>query len=62
MSNNKKIYLLDYKTGIHHNKYALQLRNYQHAIEKMGYEVLKKALIYIGEQINVVNLQPETKK
>ena len=62
LSNNKKIYLLDYKTGIHHNKYALQLQNYQNAIEKMGYKVLKKSLIYIGEQINVVNLQPEIKK
>lgn len=56
LSNNKKIYLLDYKTGVHHNKYALQLQNYQNAIEKMGYEVLKKSLIYIGEQINIVNL------
>jgi hypothetical protein len=32
------------------------LENYQKAIELMGYKVVKKALIYIGEQINVVNL------
>lgn len=56
LSKNKEIYLLDYKTGIHHSKYALQLENYQNAIEKMGYKVLKKSLIYIGEQINIVNL------
>ena len=56
LSKNKKIYLLDYKTGVHHNKYALQLENYQNAIEKMGYQVVKKSLIYIGEQINIVNL------
>ena len=56
LSNNKKIYLLDYKTGIQHDKYALQLQNYQNAIEKMGYQVLKKSLIYIGEQIKIVNL------
>ena len=52
----KEVFLLDYKTGTHNSKYQLQLDNYQFAIEKMGYKVVKKALIYIGEQINVVNL------
>ncbi len=56
LSRSKEVFLLDYKTGIHHPKYQLQLDNYQAAIEKMGYKVVKKALIYIGEQINVVNL------
>jgi hypothetical protein len=36
----------------------LQLENYQVAIEKMGYKVTKKSLIYIGEEIEVVNLAP----
>ena len=53
---NKEVFLLDYKTGVHDPKYQLQLENYQKAIELMGYKVTKKALIYIGEQINVVNL------
>ena len=51
-----EIYLLDYKTGLHQAKYQLQLDTYQKAIEKMGFKVVKKALIYIGETINVVNL------
>ncbi len=51
-----QIYLLDYKTGLHQSKYQLQLENYQHAIEKMGYKVTKKALIYIGETMEVVHL------
>jgi ATP-dependent exoDNAse (exonuclease V) beta subunit len=51
-----EIYLLDYKTGLHQAKYQLQLDSYQNAIEKMGFKVVKKALIYIGETINVVNL------
>lgn len=51
-----EVFLLDYKTGTHDHKYQLQLENYQNAIELMGYKVVKKALIYIGEQINVVNL------
>ncbi|MES2573452.1 MAG: UvrD-helicase domain-containing protein [Bacteroidota bacterium] len=56
LTKNNEVFLLDYKTGTHNPKYQLQLENYQNAIEKMGYKVLKKALIYIGEQINVVNL------
>ena len=56
LTKNNEVLLLDYKTGIHNRKYELQLENYQSAIEKMGYKVSKKALIYIGEAINIVNL------
>lgn len=56
LSNKKEVFLLDYKTGTHDPKYQLQLENYQNAIELMGYKVTKKALIYIGKKINVVNL------
>ncbi len=48
--------LLDYKTGLHQPKYQQQLEEYQSAIEKMGYRVTKKALVYIGERIKIVNL------
>ena len=54
--NKNEIYLLDYKTGLHQEKYTQQLENYQNAIEKMGFNVTKKALVYIGETIEVVNL------
>jgi len=56
LTKNNEVYLLDYKTGTHNQKYQLQLENYQDAIEKMGLKVTKKALVYIGEEINVVNL------
>ena len=52
-----EIYLLDYKTGTHQTKYQLQLENYQKAIEKMGFNVTKKALVYIGDTLEIVNLQ-----
>ncbi|MEM0576218.1 UvrD-helicase domain-containing protein [Flavobacterium polysaccharolyticum] len=48
--------LLDYKTGVHNVKYQQQLENYQEAIEKMGYKVVKKVLVYIGLAIDIVNL------
>ncbi len=56
ISQKKEVYLLDYKTGVHQAKYQLQLENYQSAIEKMGYKVIKKALVYIGKSIDVVHL------
>ena len=56
LAKNKQVFLLDYKTGNHNPKYQMQLENYQTAIEKMGFKVTKKALIYIGEEIKVVNL------
>jgi ATP-dependent exoDNAse (exonuclease V) beta subunit len=52
-----EIYLLDYKTGTHQTKYQLQLENYQKAIEKMGFKVTKKALVYIGDTLEIINLQ-----
>jgi len=52
-----EIYLLDYKTGTHQTKYQLQLENYQNAIEKMGFKVTKKALVYIGDTLEIVDLQ-----
>lgn len=56
LTKNKEVLLLDYKTGNHNVKYQQQLENYQTAIESMGYKVVKKALIYIGKGIDVVNL------
>ena len=53
---NKRAYLLDYKTGAVNAKYQQQIQEYQDAIEDLGYTVLKKALVYIGTEIEVVNL------
>ena len=53
---NKQAYLLDYKTGAVNAKYQQQIQEYQDAIEDLGYTVLKKALVYIGTEIEVVNL------
>ncbi|SFD36618.1 UvrD-helicase domain-containing protein [Flavobacterium phragmitis] len=52
----KEAFLLDYKTGAVNAKYQQQIQEYQDAIEDLGYKVLKKALVYIGSEIEVVNL------
>ncbi len=41
-------WLLDYKTGVHLPKYETQLTQYQEALERMGLQVVKKVLVYIG--------------
>lgn len=53
---NNEILLLDYKTGKHQPQYALQLENYQQVIETMRFKVTKKALVYIGKSLEVINL------
>jgi hypothetical protein len=50
------VFLLDYKTGQHLPKHKIKLENYQKTIEDMGFKVEKKALIYIGEEIEVLHL------
>ncbi len=56
INQSNEMYLLDYKTGLHLPKHKKQLENYQNAIEKMGFKVVKKTLVYIGETIEVVHL------
>ena len=53
---NKEAFLLDYKTGMHQAKYEKQLEEYKMALEEMGFEVMKKTLVYIGETLNVIHL------
>ncbi|MES2239467.1 MAG: UvrD-helicase domain-containing protein [Bacteroidota bacterium] len=52
----QEVFLLDYKTGVPNVKYQKQLEDYQGAIELMGYEVRKKTLVYIRQNIEIVNL------
>ncbi len=56
VNSQNEVYLLDYKTGLHNPKYLQQLQTYEDAIVDMGFKVLKKALVYIGKSVNVVNL------
>jgi len=51
-----KAYLLDYKTGQHLDKYAKQLQGYEFSLRQMGLIVERKTIVYIGETIDVVNL------
>ena len=52
----EEVLLLDYKTGMPQEKYKFQLDNYQSVLEKMNFKVTKKALVYIGEKIKIIEL------
>ena len=53
IKNNEAI-IIDYKTGAVNNKYEQQLQLYTTQLEMMGYKVSKKILVYINENIDVV--------
>ena len=51
---NDEAIIIDYKTGAVNNKYEQQLQLYTTQLEMMGYKVSKKILVYINENIDVV--------
>jgi ATP-dependent exoDNAse (exonuclease V) beta subunit len=51
-----EVAILDYKTGQFLPKHKSQLEKYQMALEEMGFKVNKKTLLYIGEEMEIVNL------
>ncbi|MFB9052085.1 UvrD-helicase domain-containing protein [Formosa undariae] len=53
ISPNKKVSIIDYKTGTELEKHKQQLLLYQDCIEAMGFEVVAKVLVYINEDIQV---------
>jgi ATP-dependent exoDNAse (exonuclease V) beta subunit len=53
---NGEAMLVDYKTGEPNSKHRKQLEIYEQALETMGFSVIKKALVYIGETLKIVTL------
>jgi ATP-dependent exoDNAse (exonuclease V) beta subunit len=52
----QEAYLLDYKTGEKQEKHRTQINEYEKALQEMNYQVVKKVLVYTGENIEVVTL------
>jgi len=53
INNRNEVVIIDYKTGKSDKKYHNQLHNYGLTVEQMGYKVIKKVLVYVGEVISV---------
>jgi len=51
-----KAYLLDYKTGIPKENHKHQVEKYESLLQKMGYSVEEKALVYLGENLKIIHL------
>ena len=51
INDNNEAIIIDYKTGKPDKKYHDQLNTYGSIIEQLGYKVIKKLLVYIGENI-----------
>ena len=55
INNKNQAVIIDYKTGLHNPKYQHQLQDYQDVLEDMGLTVIDKILIYINEDIKILN-------
>jgi ATP-dependent exoDNAse (exonuclease V) beta subunit len=51
INDNNEAIIIDYKTGRPDKKYHDQLNNYGSIIEQLGYKVIKKLLVYLGENV-----------
>jgi ATP-dependent exoDNAse (exonuclease V) beta subunit len=51
INDNNEAIIIDYKTGRPDKKYHDQLNNYGSIIERLGYKVIKKLLVYLGENV-----------
>lgn len=53
INTNNEIVIIDYKTGTSQPKYEQQLHEYQTVLEKMGYKIIRKILVFINEDIKL---------
>lgn len=53
IDSNKKAVIIDYKTGAEHLKHKEQLLTYEDALKDMDFEVVKKILVYINQEIEI---------
>jgi ATP-dependent exoDNAse (exonuclease V) beta subunit len=49
--------IIDYKTGNFNPKHQEQLNNYKETVQKMGYDVAEKILVYIYPRIEIKIVQ-----
>ena len=52
----KEVIIIDYKTGKPSKKYHQQLLKYEQVLKTMNFKVVKKLLVYINEEIDIVEV------
>lgn len=53
INSEKKVVIIDYKTGEESNVYKQQLQSYEDILKNMGYNTIKKILVYINDSIQI---------
>mgnify|MGYP003665124410 FL=1 len=55
-NDDNQVVIIDYKTGIPSNDHHQQVLKYERVLKSMGFKVIKKLLIYINQEIDVVEV------
>jgi ATP-dependent exoDNAse (exonuclease V) beta subunit len=55
-NDNNQVTIIDYKTGSPSNEHHQQLLKYERVLKSMDFKVIKKLLIYINQEIDVVEV------
>ncbi|MGA9324810.1 MAG: UvrD-helicase domain-containing protein [Salegentibacter sp.] len=50
---NKKVSIIDYKTGTHNEAHSRQINEYGEVLESMGFSIEKKILVYINSGVSL---------
>lgn len=54
--NGKKVTIIDYKTGKKDKKHEVQIQKYADCLNKIGYEVQDQILVYVQNELEVINI------
>lgn len=54
-----RVWVIDYKTGAQDAKHIRQINSYAQVIQKMGYEVIERLLVYVNGHVKVVKIDLE---
>lgn len=57
INSNNEAFIIDYKTGARQIAHLEQLREYAQCIAEMGYELKKSCIVYLANEVNIVELQ-----
>ncbi|MGB5263319.1 MAG: hypothetical protein WBN28_06935 [Lutimonas sp.] len=52
----KKVTIIDYKTGKKDKKHEVQIQKYADCLNKIGYEVQDQILVYVQNELEVINI------
>lgn len=52
----RRVWIIDYKTGVQDPKHIMQVNHYAQVMQEMGYEVAERLLVYVNGEVKVVKI------